>query len=955
MVLFQGSRTRLCASLRFLKRVPGGNGERPGQYYAGMKEEVIGMNGRKAMGTGWGVSLPRGVPFCAVMIIALCFFAPAAQGKSASGPGGGDGLYVVTADVVPMFEKPAAKVPRVTDLWELPDFYGIVVYGNHVRLRAVTDSKLRQFAGGWYALLSPEDGTVLSYIQKKGIEKVPEYTSYKPRSFMVKKDGAELRLQPGKGGSAGHLSIEGFSLVRGETVTAVGEYSEGKENWLLLEFSTDTRFGSGGVGSRYAWGKKADFGSLEGYGPDNARVDKGLLPSKMRYSAMSSFYGDGFRGMDGPEKLTEFLPVTKDMVASLLRKGFYIDDPWAMDEYALQVDDLADYYRYTTDYQADFITTDLFLHAFHLVFDRMLQKFERTYLAPALGKNMKTALSALSGVEGACASAGAGETWNKARDLFAIPLALLEEKPGTRTKLSKNASEEVRRILAAKDVTDSAVTGAKMDYTSFRPRGHYTIRPELERYFRAMSWLGSAELVLFADDGTPKPGNVAAAALVSLVLGEQEELWNAFEAPIDFLVGASNTGGTRIYRRLAEERMGTLAEAHAGLADEKVLSALAEEIKKTVPGPLIQSTPGGDDGTKDFASRLPVFRMSGKRFTPDAYVMNMLTSPRVGTDANPRNLPEGTDVMAALGSKAAVGLAAKNNGVKGYAEALKKLKTWINEHLGGEETVYSLWIKAFHEGFRDSGSDQFFYRSPAWQWKKLSTFSASWAELKHDTVLYAEQSGAEMGDGGDTEAGPFAPPQPKGYVEPDPRTFDALLSAVTRLKAFIAEFGMEPEDEEFEKEGIPYASRLETLAELLTIARDIAAKETGGTLLTAEDYGNIKYLARAFNAQLLLPGEMVEDTKQLRMALVTDIAADYFEGRVLHIGSGRPRRIHVFVHDASGGPRVTRGFIFSYYEFPRSLGDGRMTDEEWKALVYNDGRSGELKQYHPAWYEELRK
>ncbi len=101
----------------------------------------------------------------------------------------------------------------------------------------------------------------------------------------------------------------------------------------------------------------------------------------------------------------------------------------------------------------------------------------------------------------------------------------------------------MRRILAAKDVTDSAVTGAKMDYTSFRPRGHYTLRPELERYFRAMSWLGSAELVLFADDGTPKPGNVAAAALVSLVLGEQEEHWNAFEAPIDFLVGASNTGG----------------------------------------------------------------------------------------------------------------------------------------------------------------------------------------------------------------------------------------------------------------------------------------------------------------------------------------------------------------------------------------------------------------------------
>jgi hypothetical protein len=931
------------------------SGERSGQGHAGTKKGVIGMKRRKTMRTGWGVSLPGVVPLCAVLILALCILAPAAQGKSASGPAGGDGLYVVTADEVPLFGKPVAKVPAADDLWDLPNFYGVAVYGNHLKLRAITDSKLRQFAGEWYVLLSPEDGKALCYIRKEGIEKVPEHTSFKPRSFMVKKDGTELRLQPGKGGSARSLSAEGFSLARGETVTAVGEFSEGKEGWLLFEFSTDTRFGDGGVGSRYAWGKKADFGSLEGYRPDNSRVDKGLLPSKMRYSAMSSLYGDGFLGADTPEKMTEFLPVTKDMAASLLRKGFYIDDPWTMDEYALQVDDLADYYRYTTDYQADFITADLFLHAFHLVFDRMLQKFERTYLAPALGESMKTALAVLGGIEEACASAGAGETWKTARDMFSVPLALLEEKPGKRIKLSKNASEEVARILAAKDVTDSAVTGAKIDYTSFRPRGHYTLRPELERYFRAMSWLGSAELALFSDDGTPEPGNVAAAALVSLVLGEQEEQWNAFEAPIDFLVGASNTGGTRIYRKLAKERVGALSGAAQRLTDGKILSALAGEIKKTVPGPLIRSTPGGDDGTKDFASRLPVFRMSGKRFTPDAYVMNMLTSPRVGTGANPRNLPEGADVMAALGSPAADGLAAKNNRVKGYAEALKKLKAWMDEHLAGEETVYSLWIKAFHEGFRDSGSDQFFYRSPAWNWKKLSTFSASWAELKHDTVLYAEQSGAEMGDGGGTEAGPFAPPQPKGYVEPDPRTFDILLSAVSRMQSFIREFGMEPEDEEFEKEGIPYTSRLDTLAELLTIARDIAAKETGGKLLTAEDYGNIKYLARAFNARLLLPGEMVENTEQLRMALVTDIATDYFEGRVLHIASGRPQRIHVFVNDASGGPRVTRGFIFSYYEFVRSLGGGRMTDEEWKALVYDQARSGELKKHHPAWYEELRK
>ncbi len=500
--------------------------------------------------------------------------------------------------------------------------------------------------------------------------------------------------------------------------------------------------------------------------------------------------------------MTEFLPVSEGYGLILVRKGFYIDAPWTMEEYALQIDDLADYYRYTTDFQADFITTDLFLHAFHLVFDRMLQKFERTYLAPALEKSMKTALSSLAGIEGHAPLQELRRPWATVRDMFSIPLALLEEKPGTGTKLSGNAAEEVRRILAAKDVTDSPVTGGKIDYTAFLPRGHYTLRPELERYFRAMSWLGLAELVLFAEDGTPKTENIAAASLAALALEEQAEQWNAFEAPIDFLMGASNTGGSRIYRRLAKEHMGPLAESPRPLADAQVLAALAEEIKKTVPGPLIQSTPGGDDQTKDFASRFPVFRLSGKRFTPDAYVMNMLTSPRVGTDDNPRNLPEGTDVMAALGSKAADGLAAKNNSVKGYTDGLKKLKLWMEDHLAGEETVYSMWIKAFRDGFRDSGSDQFFYRSPAWQLKKLSTCSASWAELKHDTVLYAEQSGAEMGTAATMPA--FAPPRPRGYVEPDPQAFNALLAAVTRLKEFVTGFAMEPEEEDFQKEGIPY-------------------------------------------------------------------------------------------------------------------------------------------------------
>ncbi len=863
-----------------------------------------------------------------------------------------DGFFVATDKEIFLFQEPVDKIPDKDHIWDEERFFGLVAYGNHVKVRPISGGEYKKYGNKWYALLSAEDGEILCYVPKKGLEKVPPYKSIEPRRYLVKNDGAGLWLQPGKDG-AYSLADYGFSLARGEVVTAVGELADGS-GWLLFEFSTDIRRGDGGLGARYAWGKESEFASLDRYRADNSRVDENLLPEKMRFSDYQYIFGDTYSLTEEiSEEPLEFLPVTKAMRESLLRKGFYLDPArLPVPEYGFQVDDMADYYSATSDYQADFITTDIFLHAFHLVFDRMLQKFERTYLSPQLEESMKMALMNLAPLKKACEAAGAGETWARARDMFSIPLALLEEKPGLRTKLSKDAADEVKRIMAASSVEPSLVTGGKIDYTTFRPRGHYTVSPELGRYFRAMSWLGSAELTLFPGREETDLEKVSLAALVSLLLAQQGKSWDAFEAPIDFLVGAPNTGGTAVYRELAKKHMGPLKAAPEKLADKKILTALASDIKKEVPGPMIQSVAGGDDSREHLDDRLPVFRMSGKRFTPDAYIMNMLTSPRVGTDNDPRNLPEGADVMAALGSKAADGLAAKNSHIKGYSANLEKMKTWVDGYLEEESSVYALWIRALRAGFRDSGSDQFFYKSPAWQWKKLSTNSASWAELKHDTVLYAEQSGAEMGDGGG-EAGPFAPPLPRGYVEPDVQTYEALLDAVGRMSEFVAGFGMEPEGEDFMKEGVPYSERLETLADLLSTAARIARKQLDGAILTDEDYNDIKMLAGAFDARLLLPGETIDDPEQLKMALVTDVASDYFAGRALHIASGRPVRIYVFVNDASGGPRVTRGYIFSYYEFIRGLGEGRMTDEEWKEIVYGDDREEELKELLPAWYEEL--
>jgi hypothetical protein len=634
-------------------------------------------------------------------------------------------------------------------------------------------------------------------------------------------------------------------------------------------------------------------------------------------------------------------------------RGVEAGPAWKIDG-NIFADELADYYAYSGDHQADFITADMFLHAFHLIFSHALQKFERTYLAPSLKESLTLALSALS-EEGAGVVDDRGKIYDAARDMLVVPIVLMSEKPGEQRGLSPQVVAEVKMIMAADGVGESPVTGGKIDYSLFKPRGHYTMSPELGSYFRAMSWLGSAEIELFDGGGAPSARGLGVAALVSLALDAQGVAWGDFEAPVNFLVGAPGTGGSEIFRALAKKHYGSLAGAMGKLMDASVASAFGDAIKAAVPGPMMQSSPGGDAGLGDSGARSPVFRVSSKRFTYDAYVFNMLTSPRVGTDENPRNLPEGTDVMAVLGSRAAEGLAARNSGVKGYAENMKKLKAGVDEYLANDGTVYSAWIAALKAGFADSGSDQFFYNSPAWQWKKLSTQSASWAELKHDTILYAEQSGAEMGGGGDYAADPFAPPYPRGYVEPDPQIFGALLSATAKLTDFIDKFGMEPDTEDYQTEGRPYASKLEEFAGLLATARSIAEKEAGGKEITIDDYVSIKQLARSFNAGLLLPGERTDDTEQLRMALVADAASDYFGGGVLEIATGRPQRLYVFVNDASGGARITRGYIYSYYEFERSLSDGRLTDEEWKKTVYGASRPDGLEKYRPGWYGELLK
>ena len=66
---------------------------------------------------------------------------------------------------------------------------------------------------------------------------------------------------------------------------------------------------------------------------------------------------------------------------ALLKNGFYVDPKPVLIEY-LNEDDMVDAYSSIDSLTPRFITADLPLHAFHLYFDRMLQKVEQKVLLP---------------------------------------------------------------------------------------------------------------------------------------------------------------------------------------------------------------------------------------------------------------------------------------------------------------------------------------------------------------------------------------------------------------------------------------------------------------------------------------------------------------------------------------------------------------------------------------------
>ncbi len=643
-----------------------------------------------------------------------------------------------------------------------------------------------------------------------------------------------------------------------------------------------------------------------------------------------------------------------------------------------------------------FITTDLFAHSQHLLFDRLLSHVEQKVFSPRL---LLLAEKFREKISDDLEKYPSNETAIVAQKYFAVASALLklgpsvddhgkETMPDKNSVLSKYGEDiraEIEKIFEASTMQNSSALvfsdGSSYieDYTQYKPRGHYTQNEELKTYFRTMMWFGRINFPLpeSSRDSTDASEMLArnmfkiGIYINDIIMQDDSlyKLWKSVFDPITVLIGASDDLSfddiVPLWKSVDAENV------LEWISDENV-GEFANLSREKLKSPLIASTSAfyanqGEGDYSDPESIAPAmgWRFLGQRFTYDAWIFQHVTSPRLYG----RTMATGLDIASAFGSNSAdeileheivkngfgVGelrienpdekIAFRNEIFEKLKTTLYKFKSFFNskEENFWSETYYNsvlALVKAQAEF--EQGSGFFFTEKPLWNIKSLESSLGTWAELKHDTILYTKQSYAEMGGG---HMGPTYRidklPSPVHYIEPNLKFFAELCVSWKVFQSIFERYKL------FDKESQSAVSYTEYIC---LKALNIVSAEVKDEKVSKEDLDWIATIPDLLVKSVLPFSSYFSastDNDQFKMALVADVFTNAEIGEVLEVAVGIPHRMYVALNDKQGGKRIAVGYTFNYYEFTHPMSD-RMTDEQWKDMVYEN--AGEAKKRKPEWY-----
>ncbi|MEY3013812.1 MAG: hypothetical protein RIT45_2547 [Pseudomonadota bacterium] len=593
------------------------------------------------------------------------------------------------------------------------------------------------------------------------------------------------------------------------------------------------------------------------------------------------------------------------------------------------------------------VTSDMILQALHASYDDILKLVEKTILHPGLTEMLAKAQSQLGNVaKGSDTQAQAA--WQDA-DLFVTVARSLLAGKQVQSLSGAAVDDTVADLLAAidaKQMTELEIFGSKrvMDFSQFEVRGHYEGDPVLEKYFRTMMWLGRVDLRFVEPDAAAgtwlfRPRQLMAALhLRAAMQGDPMAKWQTADRLVTLMVGPVD------YMDLpALEPM----IADFGLTDADAVAGLDAAAEQSLIGRLVAGVYGGQQiashylETDPFSSEPtplpPSFALLGQRFVIDSYVFANVVYDRVIFEGKKieRVLPSPLDAMFALGSDRALVHLQEELQKYPYQGALLLLRHLVEAHDDAfwSSNLYNGWLAALRALSADPAAADGLtspkvpaaMQTGAWHDKQLRTQLASWAQLRHDTILYAKQS----------YTGGVACEHPDGYVEPVPAFWAALgklagEARVTLQNAPGVDANVAKQLDTF------WGHWQTTMGTLETIARG----ELQGQELTADQ---LAFLKKTIVNETICGGPIFNgwytslyfgaDNFDKWKPTIADVHTNPNSGplpgpHVLHVATGNVE-LMIFTADTCTGAEAFVGPVFRYHEVvvPEIK---RLKDSDWE-------------------------
>lgn len=543
------------------------------------------------------------------------------------------------------------------------------------------------------------------------------------------------------------------------------------------------------------------------------------------------------------------------------------------------------YYDESTPTRPYLVTSDIFWELFGSAFQGIFTIKERTQAIPAFWNFVN-----------------AGDTYlkksNKASEWAPVfdALASIQKKD--------NKNPETYRILNSQAETYSEVLKKKFDYSQLKPRGFYTSSSQMQEYFRAFKYLTT--------------------------VFEKEK------KTVDQL----NSFPTEI-KEFALEWI----NSYQGFISPSRRPNVFDVSKITLPK-YVQYPDTG----------LSIFPLS---WGFDNEALNSTVYHRaypkdkqiISTDGEFRLLPSGLDLAAALSNDFANTLLEEEyNKYPNLRKVILDLRKNFLSNSKDNKTnnLYDRWISALSTQWLDTvHSTNGVLGNDLWQTKRLQTGLASWATLRHATVLVNETGAAECGEGG-FEA--ILMRAPRGYVEPDPYTFkeiadlfETAITLVPKTTQSNPDFD-QSKNSEYKSLYDGITKRLTETAAKIRMFQAIAEKERRGESLSNDEYEEILFFGRVAEHYFLIFKSLANEEYALSapdpMPKITNVFGipdtDYLMAAV-----GRPMEWD-FTVPYYGRHQIVKGAIYSYYEF---ASDKLLNDKEWIDIVKSQNILPWIKPY----------